>query len=71
MDCGLGIVFATACIVAVVAPLGRHWTIVAVSLGILIASGGLFITRWARRGVFSGLADDQPLAAAPPGVELS
>jgi SSS family transporter len=60
VDCALGILFATASIVAVVAPLGRHWTILAVSLAILAASGGLFISRWSRRGVFRGLGAGHP-----------
>jgi len=60
VDCALGILFATASIAAVVAPLGRHWTIFAGSLAILVASGGLFIARWSRRGVFRGLAAGHP-----------
>jgi len=71
VDCALGIVFASACIVAVVAPLGRHWTTFAVSLAILSSSGALFITRWARRGVFSALAADQPAAGPGSRVETS
>ncbi|MPZ19499.1 MAG: hypothetical protein GEV06_16505 [Luteitalea sp.] len=55
IDCALGIAFATACIVAVIAPLGKHLAIAASSLTIMFASGGLFIARWARRGVFRGL----------------
>jgi Na+/proline symporter len=70
IDCALGVIFATACIVAVVAPLGRHWTILGSSLAILLASGGLFIRRWARRGVFSGLAAAQPGAAPSSGGRL-
>jgi SSS family transporter len=59
VDCALGVIFATACIVAVVAPLGRHWLLLGVTLAILLASGAAFIRRWARRGVFSGLGADQ------------
>lgn len=71
VDCALGVLFATACIVAVVAPLGRHWAIFAASLAIMLSSGGLFITRWARRGVFSALAADQPGGAPESSVEPS
>ncbi len=56
IDCGLGIVFCAASIEAVISLLGRHWGIFAASIGISILSGVLFIVRWARRGVFRGLA---------------
>jgi solute:Na+ symporter, SSS family len=59
VDCVLGVLFATSCIVAVVAPLGRHWTILAISAVVMLVSGGLFISRWSRRGVFSGLGAGQ------------
>lgn len=55
IDCVLGIVFCTAAIIAVISPLGRHWTVFTVALVIGITSCGLFITRWARRGVFRSL----------------
>jgi hypothetical protein len=44
--------------------LGRHWMVALASLALLAASGALFITRWARRGVFRALANDRtdPLA---------
>ncbi len=55
IDCVLGIVFCTAAIMAVISPLGRHWGIFAVALAIGLMSGGLFIARWSRRGVFRSL----------------
>src|SRR6185503_5849096 len=54
-DCVLGVVFCTASIVAVISPLGRHWGIFAASLAVCLISGGLFIGRWSRRGVFRAL----------------
>lgn len=59
VDCALGIVFATASIVAVISPLGRQWAVFAGSMVVLVASGGLFIRRWSRRGVFRGLSTNQ------------
>ena len=58
IDCVLGIVFCTASILAVISPLGRHWLIFAGALLIGAVSGGLFIARWAKRGVFSSLSSD-------------
>lgn len=55
IDCALGIIFCTAAILAVISPLGRHWGIFAVALAIGLMSGGLFIARWSRRGVFRSL----------------
>jgi solute:Na+ symporter, SSS family len=55
IDCVLGIAFCTAAILAVISPLGRHWGIFAAALAVCAASGGLFIGRWARRGVFRSL----------------
>jgi solute:Na+ symporter, SSS family len=74
IDCALGVVFCTAAILAVVSPLGRHWWVFlgAVTVGLL--SGGLFIARWARRGVFRSLSaaadeGEREEAAARPTVE--
>ena len=55
LDCALGVTFAAASIVAVVSPLGRHWTVFAASSALLVVSGGLFMRRWAQRGVFREL----------------
>ena len=60
IDCGLGVVFCAAAIAAVISLLGRHWGILATSMGMAILSGGLFIARWSRRGVFRGLAVSDP-----------
>jgi solute:Na+ symporter, SSS family len=54
-DCVLGIVFCTAAILAVISPLGRHWGIFIITLVVCALSGGLFIRRWAQRGVFRSL----------------
>lgn len=59
IDCALGVVFCTAAIEAVISPLGRHWSVFVASVAIGLASGSLFIVRWARRGVFRGLSADE------------
>lgn len=56
VDCGLGICFCTAAILAVISPLGKHWIIFIGALLVALISGGLFINRWARRGVFRSLS---------------
>lgn len=61
IDCGLGVVFCTSAIVAVISPLGRHWGIFAAALGVCLISGGLFIVRWSRRGVFRSLSSGSPV----------
>jgi SSS family transporter len=73
-DCALGVVFCTAAILAVISPLGRHWWIFLAALAVGLLSGGLFIARWARRGVFRGLSAERAGgehggAAALPPVE--
>ena len=55
IDCVLGVAFCTAAILAVISPLGRHWVTFAAALAACAASGGLFIGRWSRRGVFRSL----------------
>lgn len=54
-DCALGVVFAGACIVAVISPLGRAWWTFAGSLALALVAGGSFIRRWIRRGVFRSM----------------
>jgi SSS family transporter len=56
IDCLLGVAFCTASILAVISPLGRHWTVFAVALPAGLLSGGLFLARWWRRGIFRSLA---------------
>jgi SSS family solute:Na+ symporter len=56
IDCALGIAFAASAILAVISPLGRHWLIFVAALSACAVSGGLFIARWARRGVFRSLS---------------
>jgi hypothetical protein len=58
IDCVLGVVFCTAAILAVISPLGRHWAIFLAALIVCVASGGLFIGRWMRRGVFRSMSGD-------------
>lgn len=61
IDCVLGVTFCTASILAVISPLGRHWMIFAAAVVTGLLSGGLFMFRWARRGVFKSLsAADAP-----------
>jgi solute:Na+ symporter, SSS family len=57
IDCALGVLFCTAAIEVVISLLGRHWGILVASIAVAIVSGGLFIARWSRRGVFRGLGD--------------
>jgi SSS family solute:Na+ symporter len=59
IDCVLGVVFCTAAIEAIISLLGRHWVIFAASMLVSILSGGLFIGRWARRGVFRALSGNE------------
>jgi SSS family transporter len=56
IDCGLGVVFCTAAIEAIISLLGHHWGVFAASMIATILSGGLFIGRWWRRGVFRSLS---------------
>lgn len=56
IDCVLGVVFCSAAIMAVISPLGRHWGFFLAALALCLASGGLFIGRWRRRGVFRSLS---------------
>ena len=56
IDCLLGVVFCTASILAVISPLGRHWVIFAAALLAGLLSGGAFMARWRRRGIFRSLA---------------
>jgi solute:Na+ symporter, SSS family len=60
IDCALGVLFCTAAIEAVISPLGRHWGVFVASLTVGLLSGGLFIVRWSRRGVFRGLSAGSP-----------
>lgn len=59
IDCGLGIIFCTAAILAVISPLGKHWSLFIIALLVGITSGGLFIVRWSKRGVFRSLKSKQ------------
>ncbi len=54
-DCALGIAFAASSILCVVTAIGRHWSLLGMASIVLCASGGLFIRRWARRGVFRSM----------------
>jgi solute:Na+ symporter, SSS family len=64
-DCVLGIAFAAGAILAVISPLGRHWGIFMASAAFSLATGGWFMLRWARRGVFRAMKDDGAPAARP------
>ena len=68
-DCALGVVFCTAAILAVVSPLGRHWWIFLGAVAVGGLSGGLFITRWARRRRASEGEGEREEVAARPTVE--
>ncbi|MGI8468630.1 MAG: sodium:solute symporter family transporter [Pyrinomonadaceae bacterium] len=54
-DCVLGIAFCASAILAVISPFGGHWLVFAIALLVCALSGGLFIGRWAKRGVFRSL----------------
>lgn len=54
-DCLLGIAFCASAILAVISPFGGHWLVLVAALLICAVSGGLFIGRWAKRGVFRSL----------------
>ena len=55
IDCFLGIAFCSSAILAVISPFGKHWFVFLFAVLVCAASGGLFIGRWARRGVFRSL----------------
>jgi len=59
LDCVLGVIFCTAAILAVISPLGKHWMIFGAALLAGLLAGGLFIARWARRGVFRSLSAEK------------
>jgi Na+/proline symporter len=56
VDCALGIAFAASAIASVIATIGRHWSTLAAVACVLAVSGGLFIGRWKRRGMFRSLS---------------
>lgn len=58
IDCFLGVAFCASAILAVIAPFGRHWGVFALAMTVCAASGGLFIGRWAKRGVFRSLSGE-------------
>lgn len=66
IDCVLGIAFCGGAIITVISPFGGHWTVFAVSVLIVISCGGLFIWRWAKRGVFRSLRDSDKEPVAEP-----
>lgn len=55
IDCILGVAFCASAILAVISPFGGHWMILGLSILVGALSGGLFIFRWAKRGVFRSL----------------
>lgn len=57
IDCVLGVAFCASAILAVISPFGGHWMVFAAALLTCAVSGGLFIGRWARRGVFRSLGN--------------
>jgi len=56
-DCVLGVAFCSAAILSVISPFGGHWLVFVSALVVCAISGGLFIGRWAKRGVFRGLGE--------------
>ena len=55
IDCFLGIAFCGSAILAVISPFGKHWIVFTAAVLVCFLSGGLFIGRWAKRGVFRSL----------------
>lgn len=60
IDCGLGVGFAAASVLAVIAPLAEAWSTFAGALAVAAGTGGWFIRRWMAQGVFRGMADPSP-----------
>jgi hypothetical protein len=63
-DCFLGIGFCGSAILAVISPFGGHWVVFAGAILVCLLSGGLFIGRWAKRGVFRSLGAKESEAEA-------
>ena len=64
IDCVLGIGFCGSAILAVISPFGGHWIVFAAAIAVCFVSGGLFIGRWAKRGVFRSLGAKESDAPA-------
>lgn len=56
IDCALGVCFATTAILAVISPMGQHGFIFGAAFIAALISGGFFIRRWMKRGIFHGLS---------------
>lgn len=54
-DCVLGVTSCASAILTVISLFGGHWLVFAVALLVCALSSGLFIGRWAKRGIFRSL----------------
>ena len=61
LDSLLGIMACLGAVVSLVGLFSRRWLLLGVTLLVTISSGGLFLLRWSKRGVFEGLAGEKTL----------
>ena len=55
IDCLLGIFFCASSIGGLTTLFSRQWTLFLVTMGLSLVSGGAFLSRWRKRGVFKSL----------------
>ena len=55
IDCLLGIFFCASSIGGLTTLFSRQWTLFLVTTGLSLVSGGVFLSRWRKRGVFKSL----------------
>ena len=55
IDCLLGIFFCASSIGGLTTLFSRQWTLFLVTMGLSLVSGGVFLSRWKKRGVFKSL----------------
>ena len=66
IDCVLGVACCSTAILAVISPFGGHWALFTAALVTSFITGGIFMWRWSKRGVFRSLrpSHDEPAAEA-------
>ncbi|MDQ7052655.1 MAG: hypothetical protein Q9P14_07130 [candidate division KSB1 bacterium] len=55
IDCVLGIVFCASAILISISLFAGNWPVLLTAIAGFLLGGGLFVQRWKKRGVFSGL----------------
>ncbi len=55
IDCFLGIFFCASSIGGLTTLFSRQWTLFLIAMGLSLVSGGVFLSRWRKRGVFKSL----------------